>query len=80
MLPIKYILHIEQSVCMTAGLQGAAVFSVSSAADYWRECGAAQENADRHTVHILYHCNATQRRSTCMQTPLRQYQLTNLSI
>lgn len=57
---------------LTAGLQGAAVFSVSSAADYWPLGGAAQSNADRHTLHMLYHCNATQRRSSCMQTQLNQ--------
>lgn len=42
MKPIKYSLYIEQNMCMTAGLQGAAVFSISSAADYWPEGGAAQ--------------------------------------
>lgn len=65
-LPMNYSMHMVFYVGTTAGVQDAAVFSVSSAADHWPEGGAAQENADRHILHILYHCSATERRSTCM--------------
>lgn len=49
------------------GTGSAAVFSVSSAADYWLEPLAAGRNADRYALHTLYywvlalyHRNATQ--------------------
>lgn len=67
MLPVTDSMHIVFYMCMSAGVQEAAVLSVSSVADHWPEGGAAQENADRLTLHLLYHCNATERRCTWMQ-------------